>query len=292
MQSQFGLTAGLAAIIVGAIVVPAGGGGTLLGGYVTRRFRLSRSGVLKMWMYCQLITVPMVFGFLLTCPDQNFSGVNVHYTESEANAEGNYSLDNFCNQGCGCSQDDFDPVCGADNKMYYNPCFAGCMDAFSDEGAPTNFTNCQCINSSEFEQIAVKEHCDLHCVYLYPLIAALFVNVFFTFMSAMPNVVATLRSVEPVHRSLALGIESIFLRVMGTIPGPILFGALIDQTCTLWQQKECQEGVGNCLFYDNYQMGVLILSAVLVVKLLGIVFFAVALYFSKRSHIPDEIAND
>ena len=39
-----------------------------------------------------------------------------------------------------------------------------------------------------------------------------FICIWFTFMSAMPNVVATLRAVEPIHRSLGLGIESIILR--------------------------------------------------------------------------------
>ena len=35
---------------------------------------------------------------------------------------------------------------------------------------------------------------------------------------------------------------------MGTIPGPIFFGYIIDQVCLL---KD-----GNCLFYDNYSMAV------------------------------------
>ena len=38
-------------------------------------------------------------------------------------------------------------------------------------------------------------------------------------MSAMPNVVATLRAVEPIHRSLGLGIESIILRYLNLLKG-------------------------------------------------------------------------
>lgn len=37
LEYQFGLTSGQAAMLVGAIIVPAGAGGTLLGGYLVRK---------------------------------------------------------------------------------------------------------------------------------------------------------------------------------------------------------------------------------------------------------------
>lgn len=38
LEYQFGLTSGQAAMLVGAIIVPAGAGGTLLGGYLVNHF--------------------------------------------------------------------------------------------------------------------------------------------------------------------------------------------------------------------------------------------------------------
>ncbi len=38
LEYQFGLTSGQAAMLVGAIIVPAGAGGTLLGGYLVNNF--------------------------------------------------------------------------------------------------------------------------------------------------------------------------------------------------------------------------------------------------------------
>ena len=88
---------------------------------------------------------------------------------------------------------------------------------------------------------------------------------------------------------------------MGTIPGPIFFGYIIDQVCLL---KD-----GNCLFYDNYSMavsmGIAFSSflkfhlfnlrytfdlgvATVIVKILAVGFFGLAYYFSERSPIPDE----
>ena len=68
--------------------------------------------------------------------------------------------------------------------------------------------------------------------------------------------------------------------MIGTIPGPILFGYIIDQTCLL---KD-----GNCLFYDNYSMSLAMGLTIAAVKIIGVVLFGLALYFSNRSPIPDD----
>ena len=61
-------------------------------------------------------------------------------------------------------------------------------------------------------KIGTKGKCGVPCSFLPGFMVLLFISIWFTFMSSMPNVVATLRAVEPIHRSLALGIESIILR--------------------------------------------------------------------------------
>ena len=61
-------------------------------------------------------------------------------------------------------------------------------------------------------KIGTKGKCGVPCSFLPGSTVVMFISVWFTFMAAMPNIVATLRSVEPIHRSLALGIESIILR--------------------------------------------------------------------------------
>ena len=87
-------------------------------------------------------------------------------------------------------------------------------------------------------------------------------------------------------------IKDRLLRLAGSIPGPILFGALIDGTCVLWDKKECDDSVGNCLIYDNWTMAYSILAVQMTVKALGVTFFGCAWYFSKRSHIGEDVASD
>ncbi len=45
------------------------------------------------------------------------------------------------------------------------------------------------------------------------------------------------RSVERVQRSLSLGLQTIMMRGLGTAPGPVVFGYLMDRTCLLWSHE-------------------------------------------------------
>ena len=68
-------------------------------------------------------------------------------------------------------------------------------------------------------------------------------------------------------------------RLVGTIPGPIFMGWILDNTCLLTD--------GNCLFYDNWNMALYMGVTVFTVKTISVLFYAFALYFSERSPIKD-----
>ena len=56
------------------------------------------------------------------------------------------------------------------------------------------------------------------------------------------------RCVPDNKRAFASGIRYIFLKTIGLLPGPIIFGHVVDTYCTLWQDT-C--GVkGRCFDYD------------------------------------------
>ena len=54
------------------------------------------------------------------------------------------------------------------------------------------------------------------------------------------------------QRTLALGVQSLVFRALGSIPGPIVFGVIFDSTCLFWQ-FDCDRR-GNCWVYDNLQL--------------------------------------
>jgi len=51
------------------------------------------------------------------------------------------------------------------------------------------------------------------------------------------------------QRSLALGVQSLMWRALGSIPGPLLYGVIFDTSCIYWQE-ECGRR-GNCWVYNN-----------------------------------------
>ena len=98
LEFQFSLTSSQAAMLVGSIVVPAGAGGTLLGGFFLKKFNLDRQGAVKMYLISQILIMPLYFGFLFNCPTQDIVGLNVPYpnqTVIYSNAT--------CNLGCDCT---------------------------------------------------------------------------------------------------------------------------------------------------------------------------------------------
>ena len=129
-------------LIAGALVIPAGGLGTFSGGYIAKRFRLNRSQVIKMYIYCQAITIPCCLGILFYCPSNNFAGVNVDINcdnTAESCSQNIILKDTVlhpedlqmysCNSDCTCDLTNFSPVCNSENSvMYFNACFAGCLN--------------------------------------------------------------------------------------------------------------------------------------------------------------------
>jgi hypothetical protein len=58
-----------------------------------------------------------------------------------------------------------------------------------------------------------------------------------------------LRSVPAKFRSVSLGFNGFLVSLFATLPSPTMWGAIIDQTCVLWDKK-CGER-GACSLYDT-----------------------------------------
>ncbi len=57
------------------------------------------------------------------------------------------------------------------------------------------------------------------------------------------------RCVAEEQRTFSLGIQSTIVRMLGSVPAPLIFGAIFDSSCQYWQY-ECGRR-GNCWVYDN-----------------------------------------
>ena len=75
------------------------------------------------------------------------------------------------------------------------------------------------------------------------------------------------------------------LRGLGTVPGPIVMGALMDRTCILWKDDNGADADagerGACLVYDHAAMSAYVLAVVVAWRIAAAVFFAIALYCNR-----------
>lgn len=71
----------------------------------------------------------------------------------------------------------------------------------------------------------------------------------------------------------------VFMSLLAMLPSPIIFGAIIDKTCILWQE-ECGETT-NCLLYDTIRLREVIMFTTGGIMLVGVLFDCAVCYYSK-----------
>ncbi|NXP48788.1 SO1A4 protein, partial [Heliornis fulica] len=161
-----------------------------------------------------------------------------------------------CNADCGCKLDQWDPVCGDNGITYMTACLAGCKSS-TGMGKNMVFHNCSCVerqvhglgNSSAVLGQCQRESCTKAFPYFLALQTAC---AFILALGGTPTYMIMFRSVSPDLKSFAVGIETLGGRVLGGLPAPIYFGALIDETCLKWGTKNCG-GSGSCRVYDTIE---------------------------------------
>ncbi|NXX65306.1 SO1C1 protein, partial [Spizella passerina] len=113
------------------------------------------------------------------------------------------------------------------------------------------FHNCSCVEG-QGNSSAVLGQCQREsCAKAFPYFLALQTACAFVLaLGGTPTYMIMFRSVSPDLKSFAVGIEALGGRVLGGLPAPIYFGALIDETCLKWGTKSCG-GSGSCRVYDT-----------------------------------------
>ncbi|XP_013383827.1 solute carrier organic anion transporter family member 4C1, partial [Lingula anatina] len=280
LQNQFGLTASWAAMLTGFVAVPGAAGGQLLGGIISSKMKLKVKGMLKLSMTACVMAALLAASFWISCETPSVFGVDIPYPNSTTVQVNNITAE--CNAGCGCTTSSFEPIC-LNGQEYFTPCHAGCLSSALVNGSKV-YTDCSCIAEELGSNVSAAAsittgRCTAECWTLYLFLPIALVLILFTFMSATPATSVTLRCIPDGQRAFGLGLQWVFIRFLGTVPGPILFGAIIDGTCQLWQQN-CTEN-GSCWIYDSALMGRNFFFLGLGVKCLTALFFFLAHYCYK-----------
>ncbi|XP_078492244.1 solute carrier organic anion transporter family member 4A1 [Ciona intestinalis] len=265
LESMFALSPTQAATYFGILAILAGASGQFLGGFIVTKARLSVPGILQFCSVCSFIATASSFIFFQHCPDIKFAGATMPYMgESNLSSTSHVSM---CNQACNCNNDLYDPVCGGDGVTYYSPCFAGCEGVFDNK----TYSDCGCVTSN-FTHTATPGVCmNTTCATRGIFLFIFFISILSTFSAGTPAVQAVLRVVPFTQRSFAIGVKFVILRVVGSIPGPILFGRVLDLACVVWS-SECGEQ-GFCQLYKNVTLSSNMATLIVVLKSLALLLF-------------------
>ncbi|XP_053383119.1 solute carrier organic anion transporter family member 4C1-like isoform X2 [Mercenaria mercenaria] len=271
IQNQFGVSAGWAAMLTGFMAVPGAAGGQFFGGYLCKCLKLKVKGCIRVAIICSSCAVLVSSVLWIRCNPGNVAGVSREYLNSTNTVLP--ELIHTCNKDCRCHTELYEPVCDSNGVQYFSPCHAGCSIESSNS---ESYSSCSCTAPTPETNVSMVTvgKCEDDCKMLYVFMPMIFVSIFLLFVPSPPAVAATLRCIHDSHRTLGLGLKWFIVRLLGTVPGPILFGAIIDNTCVIWREKCGQRA--SCWIYNNDKLSLNFFIFVVCFKLVSITFFVLA----------------
>lgn len=93
------------------------------------------------------------------------------------------------------------------------------------------------------------------------------------------NLLVNYRAVDPRDKSFAQGLSLFLISIFAFIPGPILFGAIIDSTCLVWDESCGRKG--NCWLYDKSSFRLYLNSTAAAITTIGVILDAWVCYLGR-----------
>ncbi|XP_020278196.1 solute carrier organic anion transporter family member 3A1 isoform X1 [Pseudomyrmex gracilis] len=247
LESQFRLPAHHANMISGVGGILVMGLGIIISGVFILRAKPNARFVAA-WIAFTAVVYAIGMGVLMFigCPMDDFTGLVSH-------PDGRSSFEPICEATCDCDRNKFSPICGADGRTYFSACHAGCSNYTVADGKVASFYNCQCIGQNvtipEATSMATIGYCDLECsnFWVYMILFSVFVFIHST--SEVGSMLLILRCVDPRDKAMALGLIQFAIGLFGNVPCPIVYGAVVDSACLVWEYA-CGER-GACWLYDS-----------------------------------------
>ncbi|KAK9306564.1 hypothetical protein QLX08_002761 [Tetragonisca angustula] len=247
LESQFRMPAHHANMISGVGGILVMGLGIIISGVFILRIKPNARFVAA-WIAFTAVVYAIGMGVLMFvgCPMDDFAGLISH-------SDGLSSFEPTCEATCDCVRNKFSPICGVDGKTYFSACHAGCSNYTIVDGKVASFYNCQCIGSNltspEIASTATIGYCELECsnFWVYMVLFSVFVFVHST--SEVGSMLLILRCVDPRDKAMALGLIQFAIGLFGNVPCPIVYGAVVDSACLVWEYA-CGER-GACWLYDS-----------------------------------------
>ena len=115
------------------------------------------------------------------------------------------------------------------------------------------------------------------------------ITLFGVFWNMIPYMQLCIRSVPFNLRSQAIAWYSVIARALGSIPGPIFFGAILDTACVVWEPEEIDTcdppkkfKPGSCMLFNSKTTSNMWLGMFLITRILNGLVLILMHYFAKQ----------
>ncbi|XP_012523943.1 solute carrier organic anion transporter family member 74D [Monomorium pharaonis] len=313
LEVQYGTSAAGGTVIAGPISLFGMILGFLLSGLIITKFK---PGPRPLLAWNVLVGICFVLGqivfIFLGCTGSGIRGIDLETLQMNLTAG--------CNADCNCVGVKYSPVCHEASKTtFFSACHAGCRTMLDDK----QFGNCSCLPLNEssyvgdysdyfggsgravtleqqmfdsqalpplFDKVKAGP-CTTDCNRPYLLFMVITCVIQLLGCSGrIGNVLVNYRCVDKKDKSFAQGITLMIISLLALIPGPIIYGAIIDSTCLIWEES-CGTR-GNCWFYhrDNFRYLVNISAAGFTI--IGVLFDAMVCYLGKNLDLYGDMESD
>ena len=304
LSLTFQISSSTASMVCGVILIFSAILGQMFSSMILRKQETNTDGqklvcLSRVTLVGPLISTLFCFAYILRCENGDINGVDfdsqsqfLEHTSSynllmTAGATGDICIDDssVCKTlpvefQLKCELGNFDPVCGG-NVTYYSSCFAGCTDGMN---------NCLCSNSNITSGYC-KNSNQPTCESWKPIVWSICVTItlFGVFWNMIPYMQLCIRSVDFNLRSQAIAWYSVIARALGSIPGPIFFGAILDTACVVWEPEEVDScnlpdkfKAGSCMLFNSRSTSNMWLGMFLITRVLNGLLLVLMHHFAKE----------
>lgn len=274
LEIQFNNSAAGASVAIGPTAILAMTLGFLVSGFVISKFKPRPSYVLG-WNV--LVGFSFVIGeilfIFLKCDD----GTLVGYRPGSDSV----NILNECNRECNCESIKYSPVCLMESQLtFYSACHAGCKQS-DYQMSKLTYHKCSCIPAVEELGATMKQGaCGTNCQFSFLIFIGITCIMHGLGSSGkIGNILVNYRAVHTEDKSFAQGLGLLMISLFALIPGPIIFGAMLDSTCLIWDESCGRKG--NCWFYDKDKMRIYVNSTSAALTFIGVFFDIIVWYLGR-----------
>lgn len=288
VEVQFRTSASQASFLIGPVLMVTNVLGLGMGGLALHAFRPRPRLVTLYTTFCDMAKL----GCLVACAFIGCQAIRLAGTISTTPGHGS-SIEVGCSGSCNCTTTHFQPVCDPVNDtVFFSPCHAGCTKISAAESGTVSLESCSCFPKlqAQHEHQAADQQAPYlglctsdACSHVMTFIALSSLVGFIVRSTTVAHTIVGLRIVPREEKAMALGVQEGLSSIFTYIPYPMLYGAIFDSACLVWEDKCGKPGV--CWLYDTDRLRYAYHGLSVAILLTAIIFELGLLYHS--GHISD-----